>query len=381
MTENGALYNIATPILEGYGLSLQKQNSSNESCILLLWSLEALNPELVNFTWIREGQGSLYSSTSYDMNSSLHLRKPDWSDGDTIICRADYSNTRTPLSMNITLDFSNKDADSIRAVKGATVHLPCHSLSDDSEQVSVEWIHRATNKTICQWTFNNKMTESSTGQCIPHVTLNRTSLRIENVQISDSGIYSCKTTRLIPPPTLEHISDLTLHVEGLSLQKQNSSNESCILLLCSLEALNPELVNFTWIREGQGSLYRSTSYDMNSSLHLCKPDWSDGDTIICRADYSNTQTQTHIILTSEDGSHKALDNRQTIVLYSVSAGLVPCIILCIIPIVVVCKRRKRDENGSTVFSNKVYENYSFATARQNTQAIDKPQPEECIYEN
>ncbi len=43
--------------------------------------------------------------------------------------------------------------------------------------------------------------------------------------------------------------------------------------------------------------------------------------------------------------------------------------------------RKRDENGSIVFRNKVYENFSLAMTRQNTQSDDKPQPEECIYEN
>jgi len=43
--------------------------------------------------------------------------------------------------------------------------------------------------------------------------------------------------------------------------------------------------------------------------------------------------------------------------------------------------KKRNENGSIVFSNKVYENFSFAMARQNSQATAKPQPEECIYEN
>ncbi|KAK7120578.1 hypothetical protein R3I94_020546 [Phoxinus phoxinus] len=168
-----------------------------------------------------------------------------------------------------------------------------------------------------------------------------------------------------------------LQVEGLSLQKQNSSNDSCILLLCSLEGLNPVLVNFTWIREGHGSLYSSTSYDMDSSLHLCKPHWSDGDTIICRANYSNRQTQTHIILTLEYGSAALYGlSLLNILLFSAAAGLIACIIF----VVVFCKCRKRDKNGSIVFSNKVYENFSFAMARQNTQPIAKP-PEECIYEN
>ncbi|XDV54294.1 hypothetical protein PO909_022612 [Leuciscus waleckii] len=273
------------------------------------------------------------------------------------------------------------DAEFIRAVKGATVLLPCHSIPDDFDDVSVKWINKATSKTICEWRINKTYTEYSIRQC-PRFTYNRTSLIIENVQFSDSGNYSCKTTRIIPPPSVENISDLRLQVEApprLSL-KQNSGNDSCILLLCSLEGLNPELVNFTWIREGRGLLYSSTSYDMNSSLLLCKPDWSDGDTIICRANYSNNQNQTQIKLTSENGFNKGSDHTLfvtiTVLVISVcsaAAGL----ILCIIPIVVFCKCRKRDENGSIVFTNKVYENFSFALARQNT----KPEPEECIYEN
>ncbi|XP_056103577.1 uncharacterized protein LOC130082748 [Rhinichthys klamathensis goyatoka] len=364
------------------GLSLQKQNGSNDSCILLLCSLEALNPELVNFTWIREGQGSLYSSTSYDMNSSLDLCKPDWSDGDTIICHANYSNSQTQTRIRLAshmlltkivggriawtgssslrmcecrsvsqdehidnmylkwvtnhllfftlIYLPHTDAESIRAVKGETVRLSCHSLPDDSVQVSVEWINSATSKTICKWKFDKKSESYTAMQCIPHVTFNRTSLSIENVQFSHSGIYSCKTTRLIPPPSVDNISNVKLQVEappGLSLQKQNGSNDSCILLLCSLEALNPELVNFTWIREGQGSLYSSTSYDMNSSLDLCKPDWSDGDTIICHANYSNNTTQTHIILTSDSeseyGSDKVLRRKYSAMLltYEFAHGL------------------------------------------------------------
>ncbi|XP_048036053.1 uncharacterized protein LOC125261535 isoform X2 [Megalobrama amblycephala] len=203
------------------------------------------------------------------------------------------------------------DAESIRADEGATVHLPCHSPPDDSVQVSVVWTkHSATNKTICEW-FSNQILGSSSGDCIPHFTFNRTSftLSIENVQLSDSGNYSCKTSRVIPPPTFHTISNVILQVAGLSLQLLNSSNDTCVHLLCSLESLNPELVNFTWSREGQRSLHTSTSYDMKSELRLCKPDWSDGDTITCHASCSSAQTPLSRTITldfsNEESSQKS----------------------------------------------------------------------------
>ncbi|KAK2871093.1 hypothetical protein Q8A67_023620 [Cirrhinus molitorella] len=257
------------------------------------------------------------------------------------------------------------------AAEGKTVHLPCHSPPKDSVQVSVEWTkHSANNTTIC------KLVNQLTADCINHFKLNIESLTlsIENVKPSDSGYYSCKTSRIIPPPTLDNISNVTLNVETrphLSLQLKNSSNATCVHLLCSLEGLTTERVNFTWSREGQ-----YTTNAMNSELCLCKPDWSEGDIITCYASYSGTQTQQSILLSSQNPSEKAI-GQLLIISCSAAAGL----ILCIILLVVICKCRKQDQHGSIVFTNKVYENFSFAMARQNTQPIDKPQPEECIYEN
>ncbi|XP_016413911.1 uncharacterized protein LOC107744632 [Sinocyclocheilus rhinocerous] len=128
------------------------------------------------------------------------------------------------------------------------------------------------------------------GPVIRLYNLKSFTLSIENIQLSDSGNYSCETTRIVPPPSLHKSSCLILQVRPhLSLQKLNSSNDTCVHLLCLLESLKPEQVNFTWSR-GERSLHPFTSYAMNSELHLCKPDWSEGDTITCYASYSSTQT-------------------------------------------------------------------------------------------
>ncbi|XP_058645544.1 uncharacterized protein LOC131548324 [Onychostoma macrolepis] len=271
------------------------------------------------------------------------------------------------------------DAENVfRAVEGETVYLPCHSPPNDSEQVSVEWTkHNST--TICKFNINT-IKGSPAGECIPRFKLNRKSftLSIENVQPSDSGHYSCKTSRIIPPPSLDNTTNVTLQVAvrpRLSLLKLNSSVDTCVHLLCSLEGLTSEQVNFTWGREGHhGSLLPFTSHATKSELRLCKPDWSDGDTITCYVSYSDNQTQSIQLTSQKDSDNVVL---LLIISCSVAAGLILCIILTI----VICKCRKQEENGSIVFSNKVYENFSFAMARQSTQSNEKPQPEECVYEN
>ncbi|XP_016416953.1 uncharacterized protein LOC107747053 [Sinocyclocheilus rhinocerous] len=218
-----------------------------------------------------------------------------------------------------------------RATEGETVYLPCHSPPIDRVQVSVEWTkHSTSSTTICQWNINN-ITGSHTGDCVPRFKFNRKSftLSIENVQPSDSGHYSCKTSRLIPPPILENTTNVTLQVEvrpHLSLQKLNSSNVTCIHLLCSMEGLTTELVNFTWSREGQSSLHPFKSYATNSELRLCKPDWSDGDTITCYASYSSTQTQRSIQLTSQKDSDKELEQNFPVVCMAIFSFFIICIV-------------------------------------------------------
>uniref|UniRef100_E9QIP9 Si:ch211-222e20.4 n=1 Tax=Danio rerio TaxID=7955 RepID=E9QIP9_DANRE len=120
----------------------------------------------------------------------------------------------------------------IKAVEGATVHLPCHLPPVESQQVTVEW---------------------------------------------------------------------TINTHSLSLKPLNSTNDSCVHLLCSLDS---DLANFTWSRGGQMLPHVSTFNADNSELQLCKPDWSEGDTITCHVNYSGTQTQKSIKFSRSENANR-----------------------------------------------------------------------------
>lgn len=104
----------------------------------------------------------------------------------------------------------------IRAVKGETVHLPCLSHPYNSYLSSVEWTKNSqTANVICKQTVcENK---ASSGYCVSPFTVTAFNLNIENVQFNDFGSYTCKWSRIVPPPTLDVITNLTLLVEGNSL--------------------------------------------------------------------------------------------------------------------------------------------------------------------
>ncbi|TRY97173.1 hypothetical protein DNTS_020334 [Danionella cerebrum] len=164
----------------------------------------------------------------------------------------------------------------------------------------------------------------------------------ENVQRQDSGEYNCKMTKMIPPPAMETNTKTILQVAGLGLNLL-PVNDSCIHLVCSLDVPALQSVTFTWEvnRQTHNPLYKSN----RSELDLCKPDWSDGDIITCRIKFPGFHLNKSIQLSPDS------------------------------------QCRKEDHSGSMVFTNKVYENFSFAMSYQNSQSDVKPQTEECIYEN
>ncbi|MCI4388267.1 hypothetical protein PGIGA_G00083690 [Pangasianodon gigas] len=190
---------------------------------------------------------------------------------------------------------------------------------------------------------------------------------------------------------------------SLTLQLMNSTDSSCVELLCSLKGLRPQQVNFTWTRATQ-LLYHHESSNMSSTLMLCKPHWTDGETLTCHANYSHNHTlySKSITLPCGSGSCNVGEGSWlTIVIISTCAGLLLLVLLGVA--FFKCKERGA-ANGSIVYSNKIYENFTFSSAtinttsssqnaqpgarsnirsttRSNQQIISQTQREECIYEN
>lgn len=83
------------------------------------------------------------------------------------------------------------------------------------------------------------------------------------------------------------VLSLSAVLPSLTLQLMNSTNVSCVELLCSLQGLRPQQVNFTWTRATQFLHHHPESRSMNSTLMLCKPNWTDRETLTCHASYSH----------------------------------------------------------------------------------------------
>ncbi|KAG7483601.1 hypothetical protein MATL_G00040130 [Megalops atlanticus] len=189
----------------------------------------------------------------------------------------------------------------IRAASGSFVHLPCPLAYNDSDTVVVNWTKVGSSNTLCSYRVERGAL-SNISSCKPHVNLtgHPPELYLTKLKISDAGIYNCKMSKVIPPPTEETFITLQLHVEdspGVYIKKVESNQSDCQWLLCQLERLDPAEVNFTWSREGQ----RIPSGSSAGSLHLCKSDWNEGDTFTCTVSFNNTHFINSITLNGTNG--------------------------------------------------------------------------------
>nr|XP_046153885.1 uncharacterized protein LOC123994840 isoform X6 [Oncorhynchus gorbuscha] len=237
------------------------------------------------------------------------------------------------LLTTLTLTFSTPATgvkETVRAAKGSPSHLPCPSPFGFDGKVVFKWKKIGSPGIICEYNVNREISSVVSCKSQFNVTGQPPKLYVTEPKSTDSGLYTCSISRVIPPPTIEQSSTVDLQVTvlpGLVLERQNSSDPGCIQLLCTLEGLDPQDVNFTWTRQ--------ETYHENNHL-----------TIIC---------------------------------VSTSIGVVA--IAAVTISIYKCRQRTNDEGDSVSYNNKVYENFSFSTQTQQRQTTTASIQEQCIYEN
>ncbi|XP_058268648.1 uncharacterized protein LOC131367316 isoform X2 [Hemibagrus wyckioides] len=251
---------------------------------------------------------------------------------------------------------------------GDSVFLPCPLVFKHSNRTSVEW--KKDGRILCKYFI--KHTKIDVTECKPQFKVNTepSGLNITGVESSDAGVYTCLMNKLIPPPTENNSTTVRLKVKdapSLTLQLMNSTNSFCVELLCSLQGLEPQQVNFTWIRAAQ-RLHHHESSNMSSFLMLCKPNWTEGETLTCRALYSINHTLYMKSITFPLNLPKGIDGVASwIIIVVTCAGLLLLFLLG----VAIFKCKKRNANGAIVYRNKIYENFTFSNATINPTSLPR----------
>ncbi|XP_020320417.1 uncharacterized protein LOC109873215 isoform X1 [Oncorhynchus kisutch] len=273
--------------------------------------------------------------------------------------------------------------ETVRAAKGSPSHLPCPSPFGFDGKVVFKWKKIGSPGIICEYNVNREISSVVSCKSRFNVTGQPPKLYVTEPKSTDSGLYTCLISRVIPPPTIEITSTVDLQVTGLVLERQNSSDPGCIQLLCTLEGLDPQDVNFTWTRQGQGSpetlLTNHSPSKQSSFLTLCQSVWREGDTITCNVRLLANNTDLSISLPYSELKPYHENNLLTIICVSTSIGVVA--IAAVTISIYKCRQRTNDEGDSVSYNNKVYENFSFSTQTQQRQTTTASIQEQCIYEN
>ncbi|XP_031427119.1 uncharacterized protein LOC116221383 [Clupea harengus] len=290
-----------------------------------------------------------------------------------------------PLTMSplwvLSMVFTITDSvDVIKAARGSSVHLPCEPTFQEYDFVHVKWRKSGLVNPICEYSLN--LTYVNPKHCLPSFKPSLHGLNVAHFKNSHSGSYSCLTTRIIPPPT-EDIYNTTMELhsmEGpsLELEQVNTTNADCVQLLCTLDDINQEQVDFIWNINGQNTSGQvqviNSSFNVSSSLRLCGSEWRDGDTITCSVSHLSGHITSSRIIPAQKGSNNWL----VIICICAVTGAVLFIIIALI--IYKCKKRTKPIDASLVYTNKVYENFSFGSRIPVRQRTETPR-EQCVYEN
>ncbi|XP_039602191.1 uncharacterized protein LOC120524402 [Polypterus senegalus] len=183
--------------------------------------------------------------------------------------------------------------------KGNSVLFNCSQKFANATKIEFYWYkEEASPMSICEFVLENK--SGNMRNCKTRLLVTESPwpmLLLQDVRVSDSGRYKCKTERFIPPPNVGDTSETNLSVVGppdITLQYTFFNHSSdCVQLLCILEDFFPYEVNVTWWKDGrrvdEGDHLQGLFSDQTviiASFNICKPSWKSGDVVSCLVNHS-----------------------------------------------------------------------------------------------
>ncbi|XP_061106452.1 uncharacterized protein LOC133134070 isoform X2 [Conger conger] len=247
------------------------------------------------------------------------------------------------------------EAVNITAVRGSSVCLPCSSNLYAGATVSVKWAKTGSPGRLCDYRMVNGAVETNSIQCEHHVNATEqvSMLCLTGVKTRDAGYYTCSVTASIPPPAISRCYEVKLHIEvppHVVIERKTTNRSGCFWLLCELNGMESAQVNFTWSRNGDGIP------ETSSSLHLCTPDWSEGDIFTCSISQSSNSTGLSVSITITQSG----ENFYPISLVLISVGTLVGSLILICALFRFCKFIQKGEAASenpvdtSVFTNCTY---------------------------
>ncbi|XP_036845744.1 uncharacterized protein LOC110533458 isoform X2 [Oncorhynchus mykiss] len=102
--------------------------------------------------------------------------------------------------------------ENVRAAEGSPSHLPCPSPFGFDGKVVFKWKKIGSPGIICEYNVNREISSVVSCKSQFKVTGQPPKLYVTEPKSTDSGLYTCFISRVIPPPTIENSSSVDLQV-------------------------------------------------------------------------------------------------------------------------------------------------------------------------
>ncbi|XP_073730848.1 uncharacterized protein [Misgurnus anguillicaudatus] len=246
--------------------------------------------------------------------------------------------------------------------QGDSSNISCNYLSSNNADIITVRLQKNTN-VLCSYMRVKSWINQS---CADHIRFiwipetNKILFELSNLQINDTGAYSCTVKRLTPPPEVilwEEITIVNVIVSPVLFMSCVETSNGSLMIVCSSEGFYPAALHQLWMRDGEiiinsnnNEIYSTNtdgSFTHKSYLEL--PSQMFNETIFtCWINHSSLNEPIMANLSSTvcyETSDLALTMN---VWFVVSAVLVVFVVITVIAVTCKCYRRAKPRSAVDV---------------------------------